>query len=582
VTPRAPSSRRADRLLVSIGVHGGPAVGLLSITALTIAVAETAFPAVLGRAVDAALRDHSGASWLTWAALLVAALVVADALDELALGRVTARSTAWARTLLARHILSLGTRATERFPVGDLVGRVVGSTVQAGGIAPVAIRAVANLIPAIGAPVALALIDPWLCVTFLAAVPVLMLLVRALTGEAQGVAEKYLAVQGEIAGRLVEALSGVRTIAAAGKLDYETGRVLEALPDLHRHGLGAWRAQMRIAAQSGLLLSLTEIAVLSVAGLELARGRIAPGQLLAAGQYVLVGASMTSVLSSTNAVARARAAAGRINEVLEQEPRARGTKRLPDGAGRIELRAVTVRRGNAAILRDVDLVVSPGALIAVVGQSGAGKSLLGAIAGGLVDPDSGGALLDGVPLREIDPEELRRAVGYGFERPALIGETVADAIAFGTVEPPLDTVVEAAVAARADDFIRRLPHGYGTRLGSAPMSGGEAQRVGLARTFAHAGRVMILDDVAASLDTVTEHHISEVLLAGPLSDLTRIVIAHRVSTASRADSVVWLEGGAVRATGPHAVLWREPEYRALFGDQDTVASGRENGMRAFR
>ena len=122
---------------------------------------------------------------------------------------------------------------------------------------------------------------------------------------------------------------------------------------------------------------------------------------------------------------------------------------------------------------------------------------------------------------------------------------------------------EAARAARADDFIRLLPEGYATPLTHAPMSGGERQRMGLARTFAHAGRVVVLDDVAASLDTVTEHHISRVL-TGALGDRTRIVVAHRASTAGRADAVVWLDGGRLRAMAPHRELWQDPEYRTLF------------------
>jgi ATP-binding cassette subfamily B protein len=89
------------------------------------------------------------------------------------------------------------------------------------------------------------------------------------------------------------------------------------------------------------------------------------------------------------------------------------------------------------------------------------------------------------------------------------------------------------------------------------------QRLGLARAFAHAGRVMILDDVATSLDTVTEHHISQLLLAGPLAQRTRLIVARRVSTAAAADFVVWLEGGGVRAVGPHAELWRDPGYREV-------------------
>jgi ATP-binding cassette subfamily B protein len=576
-------TRGTDRLLLSVGRHGGPAVGLLALTAVTITVAETAFPAVLGRAIDAALGHHAGRSWLVVAAVLVALIATVDALDELALASVTARSTAWIRRTVLRHILALGNRATETFTPGDLVSRIVGNAIQAGRVAPNAIRAVANLIPAIGGPVALALIDPWLCLTFLAGLPVLVILVRVLTREVETVAAGYLSTQGEIAGRLTDALAGARTIAAAGKIDLETERILAPLPELHEHGLGLWRTQMKIAAQNGLLVSVLEVAVLAVAGIELANRHITPGQMLAAAQYVLIGTTMTSAFSFVTSFARARAAAGRIAEVLRLAPIEPGAAALPPGPGRIEFRGVAVHRDGTPLLREIDLVLEPGSFVAVVGPSGAGKSLLGALVGRLVDPDEGEVLLDGVPVTKLDPRALRSAVGYGFERPALIGETVADAVAFGTFEPPLYSVVEAAIAADADGFIRRLPRRYGTTLAEAPMSGGEMQRLGLARTFAHVGRVVILDDVAASLDTVTEHHISEVLLAGELASKTRIVVAHRASTAAAADHVVWVDHGTIRAVAPHAELWLSPAYRGLFGVGDlTTGNGHHsNGALAW-
>jgi ATP-binding cassette subfamily B protein len=324
-----------------------------------------------------------------------------------------------------------------------------------------------------------------------------------------------------------------------------------------------WRAQMRITAQDVLVVALLEIAVLAVAGALLAQGRITPGELLAASQYVVLASALGSIVPAMASLVQSRAAAGRLAEVLEAPAVRYGTARLPAGRGRIELRDVTVRRGDEAVLERVNLDIPAGALVAVVGPTGAGKSLLAALVGRLVDPDEGEILLDGVPLGRLERTELRRAVGYGFERPVLIGAALDDVIAFGADRPPAETVVQAARAARADDFIRRLPEGYRTPLGAAPMSGGEVQRVGLARTFAHAGRVVVLDDVAASLDTVTEHHISRVI-AGALGDRTRIVVAHRASTAARADVVVWLDGRGVRAVAPHDRLWHDAGYRALF------------------
>jgi ATP-binding cassette subfamily B protein len=282
-------------------------------------------------------------------------------------------------------------------------------------------------------------------------------------------------------------------------------------------------------------------------------------------------------VSSLSRLIRAGAAAERAAEVLGEPAAPYGTAHLPAGRGRIEFAGVTVRADRGTILEGIDLVVPGGALVAVVGRSGSGKSRLAALAGRLADPDEGEVLLDGVPVTRLERRELRRAVGYGFERPVLFGETLADAIAFGESTPSLQEVVAAARAARADDFIRRMPEGYRTRLADAPMSGGEAQRVGLARTFAHAGRVVVLDDVAASLDTVTEHQISQVLI-GAMADRTRIVVAHRASTAARADIVVWLDRRGIRATAPHEQLWLDPDYRALF-EPDGHSSGTPHATR---
>ena len=556
--------RAADRLLLRAARHGGPWVGALALAALASAAGALALPAVLGRAVDAVIVDGAPGPWLIWLALLLGLLAGAEALNSFAGGAAIARSTAWLRHTLWHHVLAMERDSADRYTRGDLASRIVGNAAQAGRVAPDMVRATASLIPAVGGTVALALIDPWLCVTFVAGLPVLVVAMRALTRDASDVATGYLAVQGTIAGRLVEAMTGGRTIAAAGTVRREIGRVLAPLPELRRHGLGMWRTQMRITAQDVLTVSLLKIAVLAVAGAQLARGRITPGEMLAASQYVTLATSIGSSLTTMARLARSRGGAARLAEVLGEPRLQYGTARLPEGRGRLELRGVTARAGGRPVLEAIDLVVPAGSLAAVVGHTGAGKSLLAALVGRLKDPEEGEIVLDGVPLRQLAHDELRAAVAYGFERPALIGGTLADVIAFGADAPRTDDLVAAAYAAQADGFIRRFPEGYRTPLPDAPMSGGEIQRLGIARAFAHAGRVLVLDDVAASLDTVTEHHISRVL-ATAFVDRTRIVVAHRSSTAARADFVIWLDDGVVRAVAPHDRLWDEPDYRALFG-----------------
>lgn len=557
---RPPTS---DKLILQTVRRGGGWTYLLLVASLTLAAAETVLPAVLGRAVDAVLGGHNSTPWLAGCGLLVGLLIVSDALDDLASGTSTARATAWLRRSVLDHVLALGTRTGHRFGVGDLTARMVGNAADAGRMGTVLVWTATALVPALGGVVALALIDFWLCLTFLVGAPVLLVLVRSNVRDASELAARYLRLQGSIATRLVDALAGARTITAARTTARERRRVLAPLPELHGAGMGMWRVQTRIAAQDALLVPLLEVAVLAVAGIELARGRISPGEVLAATQYVMLAAGISSAVTSVSQFAQARAAVRRAGEVLAEPAAQYGTERLPEGRGTVEFRAVTVRNRGLPVLRNLDLVVPGGALVAVVGRSGSGKSLLAGLVGRLLDPDEGEVLLDGVSLPQLNRRELRRAVGYGFERPVLIGDTLADVIALGEHIPARPELATAAQAACADDFIRRMPQGYQTKLADAPMSGGEIQRIGLARTFAHAGRVLVLDDVAASLDTVTEHHIRQVLTSA-LADRTRIVVAHRASTAAQADLVVWLADGSVRHVAPHHELWSEPAYRDVF------------------
>ncbi|MGW2616879.1 ABC transporter ATP-binding protein [Streptomyces sp. NPDC001500] len=575
-----PGGRRAaDRLLLTVVGRGGAWGAVLAAASLLLSGIYVALPALMGRTVDAVLGPGDITLWLTLSIVAVALLIVCDVLDDYAGAVANARSTAWLRHTLLAHVLDMGPRATRRHTPGDLTARLVGNTSRAGSAPSGLVWAVTELIPPIGAVAALALIDPWLCLTFLAGLPLIVVVVRAFARDVSDVNDRYLAAQARIATRLADALTGIRTITAAGTLDRETDRVLAPLPELHRHGRGMWRAYSRVSARDAVIVPLLEIAVLAVAGLELARGRITPGQLLAATEYVVLATGVSSLVASVNKLALARATAGRVAEVLDSPPMEYGRARLPTaGGGRLEFQHVTVHAPEGGALLDgVDLEIPEGALTAVVGRSGSGKSLLAALAGRLADPDDGEVRLDGVPLRDLTRADLRQAVAYGFERPALLGDTFAEAIAFGPSAQGEQgelgegdaAVREAAATARADTFLRTMPDGYATAVATAPLSGGETQRVGLARAFAQSGRsgrLLVLDDVTASLDTVTEHHITEVLTgSGALATRTRLVVTHRASTAARADLVIWLDAGRVRRRATHRELWTDPGYRAVFG-----------------
>ncbi|MEU7300404.1 ABC transporter ATP-binding protein [Streptomyces sp. NPDC007206] len=547
--------------------QGGVRCAALCAVSTAATAAGLLLPALLGHTLDLLLARSPAGRWVGCCAGVVLLLAVLDGCAGVLTGTADAHATAWLRRDLTGHVLALGPRASARFGAGDLVARLVGNAAQA-GTAPGALAAsLAALAGPVGGVVALGLIDPWLAAVFLAGAPVLALLLRAFARDTSACVADYQRAQGRIAGALAEAVGGVRTIRAAGAERRETARVLAPLPELSRAGHRMWRVQGRAAAQAVGVAPLLNLGVLAVAGLLLARHRLSVGEVLAASRYAVLATGVGTLVGQLAALARARAATARLAEVRAEPAPAHGTRRLPPGNGRLELRAVTARRDGRTVLDGVDLVVPGGTSLAVVGRSGAGKSLLAALAGRLADPDAGEVLLDGVPLRDLGHAELRDAVAYAFERPALLGTTVEDTIAFGRTPATPAVVRRAARHARADDFVRRLPEGYRTRVADAARSGGETQRLGLARAFAHGGRLLVLDDALSSLDTVTEHHITRTLLS-PDPGRTRLLIAHRASTAAHADRVAWLDAGRVRALGTHRELWQEAGYRAVFGQAE--------------
>lgn len=562
----------------AIARQGGRWLPLIGMAALAGALSTLALPFVLGRAVDAIVSGDNDVAWLVvLAGGLIALGVASDLVDAFAGTACVANTSAWLRERLVQHVLSIGPSGARRFDTGDLVGRVSGSAVDAAHAGPSVVTVGMSALPPVGSLVLLAYMDIWLAVAFLGGVALVGVVLWVFTRRTADVLTDYQTTLGRIAGRLTESLTGARTIAAAGTIDTETRRVLEHLPALHALGVRTWRVLARSAAQSAIVGPFVLVAVLTVGGFGLAAGRISPGELFAATQYAMIGAGLGSLTGVFGELARSRAGVRRADELLQLPAVTYGEHSLQhsgfgvgplerlngsgrrEPVGRLEFRGVSVSDGDQTLLRSVDLVVPAGTMAAVVGRSGAGKSVLAAVAARLCDPDQGTVLLDGIPLVELDHTSLRSAIGCAFERPVLVGETLRDVIGLGQDQR---LVVAAARATHAHEFVSRLPDGYDTPLVQAPMSGGEAQRLGVARSW-HAERLLVLDDATSSLDTITELRIRNAL---DESGRTQLVVTHRVATAAKADLVVWLDSGHVREIGTHDELWeRVPEYREVFG-----------------
>jgi ATP-binding cassette subfamily B protein len=545
------------KLIIEVAHRVRGRLTVMAMGAVISAIVTLAIPSVLTSTVDAALKGQGFSSILSALIGLTVAGVGCEVLVHLIGVSAIATATAKTQEQLIRHMLALGTSSP--FASGDAVTRVVQSCGQVAELPTRLISSGVAIMSAVGAVIALALVDPLLVVTFIIVVPVTVLLARRFVTDVSQARATYWSAQARIASGLLAALSGARTIRVSRTVDREADRVLRPLPELSSAGYSLWELQRNVVWRLALLVPLAELLVLGVAGLSLTYGRISPGQLLAAVVYTAIALAGLNEIDAAFELAEARAAARRIEDVLELPVPTPGTGHS-SGPG-----AVTFRGVHAGVLRGVDLDVSAGACVAVVGPSGSGKSLLVGLLGGIARADRGEVLVDGVPVELLGPGWL----SYAPERPALIGTTVRDCVTYGAEGLGRDRVATAVRIAHAEDFIDRLPLRLDTPLAQAPLSGGEFQRLGLARALVRDATVYVLDDATSGLDARTEELVGQTVTS-ELSGRTRIILTHRASTAARCDLVIWLEDGVVRSIAPHELLWSDSDYRAMLDHAEVV------------
>ncbi|MCF6471278.1 ABC transporter ATP-binding protein [Nonomuraea sp. MG754425] len=399
-----------------------------------------------------------------------------------------------------------------------------------------------------------------------ALVPLLMLPARTREQEA------YDAAMGRIASSVVEFVQGISVVKAFGGGERAHRTFLTAADDFVSI-FSRWVRGMSVIA-AGMQLALSPpfvLLVVLVGGTALiTSGGLAPTDLL---PFLLLGLGLTAPVAALghgfDDLQAAGRAVGRIKEVLAVRPLPEPAHPRPPRGHRVELRDVRFAYdAGHEVLRGIDLVLEPGTVTAVVGPSGSGKSTLVQLLPRFFDPTHGSVLLGGVDLREIGSRELHRQVAFVFQDVRLLRVSVADNIALAVPRAGRDDVVRAARLAGIHDRILQLPRGYDTVLGEeTKLSGGEAQRISIARALLADAPVLVLDEATSFADPQTEQAVRRALatLGG---DRTIVVIAHRLETVAGADTVVVLEDGVIvergrpadllTRGGSFAAFWRSP------------------------
>jgi ATP-binding cassette subfamily B protein len=566
---------RGLRLIVSY-VRMHPSPFLISVAgAVLFAVASIALTTALGRATDEVLRpafEGGVSSRRIW--LAVAALMAFGCLRALGImtrrffsGVAGERVMATLRTRIADRYRRLALAYHRETPTGELLAHMEADVKAAVDVFwPVPFATGVIVLIAL-AMIQLLAADIFLAMVAMVLFPTLALLNRNFAKRMEGPARRAQQRIGEVSAVAHESIDGALVVKTLGREAAETERLADRARALRDDRVEAGFVRATFEAALDALPALAAALLLVVGSWRVSVGAITLGRLIGfVALFDLLAWPMRFIGWILAELPRAVVGYDRLEDVFREPVTvlpAVDPAPLPDGP--LGLEAADVRHvfDGSRVLDGVSLRIVPQESVAIVGQTGGGKSTLAQLLVRLADPEAGSVHIGGVDLRHADPASLREAVSIVFQESFLFSTTIGENIALDS-EADRHAVERAARIAAVDRFVGLLPAGFDTVVGERgyTLSGGERQRVALARAIVREPRVLILDDATSSVDPTVEAQILAALREE--LDTTLVVIAYRLSTIRLADRVIFLEGGKVAATGHHDELMATaPGYAAI-------------------
>lgn len=478
------------------------------------------------------------------------------------------------RTGLYEHLQSMPYEFYDKNYVGEIMSRMTGDVeglrnLLASGI----IQIVENLIWFFGSLIILFFLDVRLALVMFAFAPVVGVIAYLFNKKIRPAFREVREQNAVLSTRTQENISGVRVVKAFGREAFERDAFRKENQSQLRLLLNTTWIWTRYIPLLDFLSNATTPALILAGGGMVISGHISLGVLVIFMNYTwMITGPMRNLGNLINMLANSITSAEKLFYYMDLGPSIRDKEKtvFPERfRGHVRMENVDFSYGDGIVLKNINLEAKPGQTIAIMGATGMGKSSLVNLLSRFYECQRGRVTIDGIDVKDMPLKKLRDRIGYVNQETFLFSETIANNIAFGRPDAPMDKIRAAARAAQAEDFIEKMPQGYETIVGERGMglSGGQKQRISIARALLYDPTILILDDSTSAVDMETEYLIQKEL-EQIMQGRTTFIIAHRISSVKNADEIIVLRDGEIAERGTHAsLLALRGEYYNMVQDQ---------------